>query len=399
VTRRESQTIRPTRLVAEAVASVGQRPVRSLLTALGTLLGVATFMAIAGLTATTNAQVGSTFNARDATEVSVGFSESSEKFRFEDDAQQRARAINGVAHAAISADPGIEATTVEAALDTAGEGPRAAVQGVTPQYWATVQANVLHGRIPTSEEAFVDPRAAVIGKRAAERLGITDLDEQIALWINGERFSIVAIIDTTVREETAAGSVSIPLNYVRDHMPLTRESMLVTTRLGAAEAVAQQIPAALEPWQPTTVVAKFAPRSKAVQNAVSQDLHNLFLMLAGICLIVGAVGIANVSLIAVMERYHEIGLRRALGALPRHILAQFLIESGLIGLIGGLTGGAVGLLAVVGVSYFQSWTPAIDSWLLMTGPPLGLTVGVLAGLYPAARAARIAPVDAFGRGS
>ena len=121
----------------------------------------------------------------------------------------------------------------------------------------------------------------------------------------------------------------------------------------------------------------------------------MFLLLAIVSLVVGAIGIANVTLVTVMERTGEIGLRRAVGARRRHIAIQFLGESAVIGLVGGVIGASIGLIIVVSVSAIKNWTPVLDPWMPLAAPLLGAVVGLVAGLYPAIRAARLEPVEAL----
>jgi putative ABC transport system permease protein len=121
----------------------------------------------------------------------------------------------------------------------------------------------------------------------------------------------------------------------------------------------------------------------------------LFYALAGICLLIGAAGIANITLVAMLERIKEIGLRRTFGARRAHIIAQFLAEATALGLFGGITGAALGAWAVVAVAAIQHWTPVISPLTLLPAPLAGAVTGLLAGLYPAWRASRIEPVEAL----
>ena len=107
------------------------------------------------------------------------------------------------------------------------------------------------------------------------------------------------------------------------------------------------------------------------------------------------IGIANMTIVSVVERTGEIGLRRALGARPRHIQAQFLAEATLLGLLGGLVGSSIGVVSVVVVCLAKQWTTVMDDRVAILGPLLGLLVGGIAGLYPAWRASRVEPLEAL----
>jgi ABC-type antimicrobial peptide transport system permease subunit len=124
----------------------------------------------------------------------------------------------------------------------------------------------------------------------------------------------------------------------------------------------------------------------------------LFLVLGGVSLLVGAIGIANVTLVSVLERVGEIGLRRALGAARRHVAAQFLMESTAMGLVGGIIGASMGVLLVVAISAARTWTPVLDPWVPLAAPLVGALTGLVAGLYPAIRASALEPVEALRAG-
>src|SRR5690606_3895129 len=133
------------------------------------------------------------------------------------------------------------------------------------------------------------------------------------------------------------------------------------------------------------------PEPQSLRRGVADDLSVLFLLLAAVSLVIGAVGIANTTMVAVLERTSEIGLRRALGARPRHIAAQFLTESAATGTIGGLLGTSLGVLTIIAVALVQRWTPLLEPAATLPAPLIGTLVGLLAGTYPALHAARIQP--------
>jgi putative ABC transport system permease protein len=173
---------------------------------------------------------------------------------------------------------------------------------------------------------------------------------------------------------------------------------VIDTELGAAQLIARQAPLALSP-NDTDAVRVGAPASlQRSRDGVENDVNSLFLVLGIVTLVVGAIGIANVTLVTVLERVGEIGLRRAMGAARRHIAYQFLMESATMGLLGGIVGASVGVMVVVGVSLGRAWTPVLDAGVALAAPLLGTVVGLLAGVYPAVRAARLEPVDALRAG-
>ncbi|RPF34215.1 ABC transporter permease [Streptomyces sp. TLI_185] len=399
---RSSFTLRD--LFSEAGAGMLQRPARSALTALGTVLGVGTFVAILGLTSTTSSQIDSRFNALTATEVTVQDAVHDPDGligpTFPEDADTRIRRVNGVRAAGVFWTVRDDrASTVRSAPVAEAEGKSIDVVAASPGVLRAAVPTLAEGRLYDDAMARRG-RVAVIGEATAAQLGITTLQTHPAVFIGDEPFTVVGIVQDVQRKPDLLLSVVVPRTSAEElwGRPGPAEaSMLVATDLGAARQVAEEAPTALRPDHPEYLKAIPPPDPRGLRSGVGSDLSQLFLLLAGICLVIGAVGIANTTLVAVLERTGEIGLRRALGARARHITAQFLAESGTLGALGGLVGTSLGVLTVVGVALARHWTPILHPGTVAAAPLVGLATGILAGLYPAWRASRIEPVEALRR--
>ncbi|MEV1289589.1 ABC transporter permease [Micromonospora sp. NPDC049679] len=408
---RPETEIRPGRvgardLVAEALAGILQRPGRSLLTSLGTVLGIAAFVVVLGVTATASIQINSRFNTVTATEVMVEAAGSPDADVLRDpfpiDAEARLARVNGVTGGGVYWTVPQRGQAVPAAsVDANAAGEQIPIVAASPGLVAAVNPHLASGRVFDDFHNRTGARVAVVGSAIATRLGVGSLDSHPAVFINGIAYPVIGVLDRVERLPDLMLSVTIPVGSVRAIAPTPtgdeRPKMLVTTRVGAARQVADELPVALRPDAPDALRAVPPPDPGSLRGPVSTDLAALFLLLAGVCLIIGAVSIANTTLVAVLERVPEIGLRRVVGARGLHITSQFLTESAVLGALGGLFGCSLGVVTVVAVAAWRDWTPVIEPWTVVVAPVIGIAAGLAGGAYPAIRAGRIEPVEALRR--
>jgi hypothetical protein len=391
-------------LLEECSASLLARPGRAALTALGTVVGVAALVATLGLSKTAGNQIVGRFDALAATDIVVtpkvgrtGLAVQRDALPW--DAEQRARRLNGVVAAGTLTDLSLRGALVRAAPlnDPKGQARfQLPVKAASPGAFRAVRATLATGRLPDVGHSVRADRVAVLGANAARQMHVTRVDNQPAIYIGDRLYVVMGILDTVGRQSSLLRSVIIPEGTARAEFGVTSPaSVQVETRIGAASLIAVQLPLALNAADPSALKVTAPPEPRRVRAGVQSDLNSLFLLLGGVSLLVGAIGIANVTLVSVLERVGEIGLRRALGAARRHIAGQFLLESTALGLVGGLIGAALGTLVVVVVAATRTWTPVLEPWVPIGAPLVGGLVGLLSGAYPSARAAALQPVDAL----
>ena len=389
-------------LAREAVLDVASRPARLLASVIGTALGVAALVMTVGFGQTTAAQVQHRLDALASTQVVL-------TPRMENtpggdavavtlpaDATERVERLVGVTAAATTAEVALPkgAVIVGNAAAKATDPPK--VFAVSPDVMKIDGGRLDSGRMFDIGHVHRADRVAVLGANAAARLGIVSISSQPAVFLDGSAYTVVGIVGKVSARSDLLDAVLIPDSTARvDFSVSDAAEMRIKVTPGAGAQAGEQAALALSPNAPEKFEVKASSGKLPLASELNSDISIVFLLLGLVVLLAGGVGLASVSTLGVLERTGEIGLRRALGARPRDIGGQFIAESILTGLVGGLLGTSVGIIALVGVCLSLQWSAVIEPLIVVGGVALGAVVGLAAGSFPALRASRIEPIAAL----
>ena len=237
----------------------------------------------------------------------------------------------------------------------------------------------------------------VLGSVTAERLGIVEVDLGAMVYLGEEWFTVVGILNPfpLAPDLDRSAVIGKPIAETMFGVELNPSTIYLRTDPDQVDAVRGVLGPTVDPQSPDEVSISRPSELLEAQEATDAAFTSLFLGLGAVSLLVGGVGIANVMVIAVIERRNEIGLRRALGATRAHIRRQFLTESLLLSAIGGVAGVLLGVAVTAGYASFKGWDVVVPPLAMVGGLASALVIGAVAGLYPAMRAARLAPTEAL----
>ena len=257
-----------------------------------------------------------------------------------------------------------------------------------------LRGGVAHGRF--HDAATVRVPTVVLGADTAEVLGFDELYANPTVHISGNEFAVIGVLEPftisqglTLNRAALIGSPVAENLFDADDNP---ERIWVQTDLDVIEMVRELLPRQANPEAPGEV--SVSSLDLEAREIISENFESLLSLLVVVIIVVGAIGVGNIMLISVLERRGEIGVRRALGAQKKHIAVQFLIESMLLTLLGGLAGIAVGLAVVTATTRVLDWPMTVQLSFIGVGLAVTLGVGLVAGLYPAWRASRMDPAEA-----
>ncbi|HEV7758172.1 MAG TPA: ABC transporter permease [Acidimicrobiales bacterium] len=387
--------LRPRDILSQGLVGLRAKRLRTLLTAVGITIGIAAMVAVVGISASSKADLLAELDSlgTNLLQVQPGndmFGESSE---LPLSAPAMIRRIGPVESA--SATRTVDDATVRRTdLIPSDESGGLSVLATEPNLLDTLDGTLQEGTF--LNDATGAYPSVVLGSVAAERLGITHLDGDPLVFIGGKWFKVIGLLDPVPLAPDIDRSVMIGYDVAKqlfgiDDAPST---VRVRTDPDHTDDVWAVLAATANPESPNEVDVSRPSDALAAKAQADETLTALLLGLGAVALLVGGVGIANVMVISVLERRAEIGVRRALGATRRHIRLQFLVEAVLLAGLGGAVGVALGAGITAVYAHARDWMFAIPQTALLGGVAASLVVGGLAGLYPAARASRLAPAEA-----
>lgn len=390
--------LRPARLSPRDILRVGAvglraRRARVVLSALGIAIGIATMVAVVGLSESSRAdlmtrldRLGTNLLTAEAGKDALG-----QEIKLPRNAVAMVERIGPVRHATATAE-------VDARIRRSDVVPEERTAGVTAQAVRTDLLAALGGEV--DKGVWLTPAGerlptAVLGAVAAERLGITRTGETIMM--NDTRVVVVGILRPielvpNLDRVAMVGFPSAERYFGFDGHPTTAFERSTDASVQDVRAVLART---ISPGDEAGIKVSRPSDALAAKAAADEGLTSLMLGLGAVALLVGGVGVANTMVISVLERRQEIGLRRSLGATRGAIRLQFLTESLLLSALGGATGALLGAATTFGFARVQGWTAVVPPWSLAGGLAATLLIGVVAGLYPAIRASRLHPTVAL----
>ena len=391
----EVRRLPPRDLVRVAAVGLRTRKLRAALSALGIAIGVAAIVAVLGLSSSSQAgllaeidKLGT--NLLVVTNGQTFFGQTAELSKQAPGMIARIGPVTQVQYTG-SVSGNVYRSPLVNSINTNGLGIEAASLGLL----RTVGSSVSSGSYLNAATA-TEP-VCVLGAAAAQRLGIDRVFSGERIWLGGHWFYVAGIITPAVLAPGIDSSVLIGFPAAARYLQFDSHPSTIYVRAATSEvdAVHSVLAATANPESPNEVDVS-QPSVALVARAQAQSaLNGLFLGLGAVALLVGAVGVANIMVISVLERRSEIGLRRALGATRGHVRTQFLAEAAMLSVLGGLFGIAAGVIATAIYASTKGWAIVVPALAWAGGFGAALAIGLLAGLFPALRAARMSPTEAL----
>jgi putative ABC transport system permease protein len=396
-----TQTLQRSSLHAGDLLRIGSiglhtRRLRAALSALGIAIGIAAMVAVLGISDSSKADLLSSLDRLGTNLLTVtagtGIGGGAPAALPTTTEQMLAR-IEPVQQ--VSSVTTVDATVRRTDLVPATHTGAITVKAADPALLDTLAARIAHGEWLDGTRSSLP--VVVLGSVAADRLGISGVGDRQRIWIGEQWFSVIGILQPVELAQDIDRSALIGRAVAISALGADQAPGTVYLRSApdALDDVRNVVAATADPAHPDQVSVSRPSDAIEAKAAASNAFTSLFLALGAVAVLVGGVGIANVMVISVLERRSEIGLRRALGATRRHVSLQFLAEALLLSAVGGLAGAVLGSVVTAGYDLIRGWSVLVPYAAVAGGFAAAVLIGAVAGLYPAARAARLSPTDAL----
>lgn len=388
--------LRPRDLARLASVGLRTRKLRAGLSALGIAIGVAAIVAVLGLSSSSSAGLISEINRLGTNLLTVTngqtlFGQTAELPVAAPGMIGRIGPVTDVQYTGAVNSASVYRSPLIPSIDTNALTVDAASLGLLSAVGTTVSKGTWLNAATAQEPV------AVLGAAAAQRMGIDEIFQGERIWLGNQWFYVVGILNQAVLTPEIDSSVLVGFPAAESYLdydghPSEIYLRAVTSQVNAVDSV---LAATANPEAPNQVDVS-QPSAALVAEADAQGAFNdLFLGLGAVALLVGAVGVANIMVISVLERRSEIGLRRALGATKGHIRLQFLSEAVLLSVLGGAAGIIFGAASTAVYASTKGWAIVVPAVAWAGGLGAAVLIGAVAGLFPALRAARMSPTEAL----
>lgn len=386
----------PGDIVRLGTAGLRTRPLRVFLSALGIAIGIAAMVCVVGIASSSQESLNQKLAAlgTNLLRVEPGHDLQGEVSSLPDDSVPmigRIGPVTSVTATAALADIHVYASDKVPADQTGN----LTVLAARTDLLGTVGAQMADGA--WLNDATARYPVVVLGAEAARRLNVVGVSTRTQVWLGGRWFTVAGVLRpvTLVSDLDFAALVGWPTATTALGFAGHPGVIYVRTKDDAVRAVQGVLAQTANPQHPNEVAVSRPSDALAAKETTDLTLNALLLGLGAISLLVGGVGVANTMIISVLERRSEVGLRRALGATRSHIRVQFLSEALLLSALGGIGGAAIGTAVTTAYAVAQRWPVLVPPWVTAGGVATTLVVGMVAGAYPAWRAARLSPTEAL----
>ena len=397
--RRRGGALRRSRLrrgdvLRRGATGIRARPTRAFLSALGIAIGIAAMIAVVGISASSRAQLSAQLDSlgTNLLTASAGQDLFGNKSSLPEDSVGKVRLINQVEQASSTGLIKNSLVYRTPLIDKNASG------GLSTMVADQSLLDVVAGEVDKGtwlNQATSQYPATVLGAAAAQRLGVVSPGTQV--WIGGKWFTVVGILKPVVLAPELDSAALVGKQAATSLLGYDSKPTTVYTRIQdkSVASVRDLLAPSISPQAPNEVKVSRPSDALEAKNAADKAFTTLLLGVGSIALLVGGIGVANTMIISVLERRREIGLRRSLGAMRRHILVQFMSEALLLASLGGALGCVIGIGVTAGMSAANDWPFTVPVIAVAGGLGVTIVIGALAGVYPAVRASRTPPTAAL----